>query len=250
MTNSDVIRKIKTIDVWYHAIDLGDGVVTPGMYDMRPHVAEYRFPKSLAGQRVLDVGASNGFFAFLFESLGAREVVATNLARYQDHDYPKWFLERELARYSQSELQRIDSQQSVGGFEVAREILKSRVVHKLTTVYRLRDSVEGVFDFAFCGSLLVHLRDPVLALESIREVVRPGGRVIVATSMDATAPEQSYAIFNGKPEQVSWWVMSRECLVRMCRMAGFDDIRWTGSFLAKSVHGFVDQIGIVSMIRP
>lgn len=36
----------------------------------------------------------------------------------------------------------------------------------------------GTFDFAFIGSLLLHLRNPVDALNAIRGVLRPGGRLM------------------------------------------------------------------------
>jgi hypothetical protein len=94
------------------------------------------------------------------------------------------------------------------------------------------------------------LRDPVLGLEAIREVLTPGATLVVASCIDTTRPDQSYAIFNGKPEEVSWWVMSPECLMRMGRVAGFEQIEWKGEFIVASKHGFTDTIGIVHMTRP
>jgi tRNA (mo5U34)-methyltransferase len=249
MNREDVKRRIESVGVWYHLIEVAPGIETPGMYDMRPTLPHYRFPASLAGKTVLDVGASNGFFSFHFEKLGAKRVVATNLASYQQHDYPRWYLEKLRAEKSPAELAAFDYHQSTGGFEVAKEILASRVEHLLTPIYALPSATTTRFDFAFCGSVLVHLRDPVLGLEAIREVLKPGGELIVATSIDNTQPERSYGLFNGKPEEVSWWVMSPAGLMRMCAMAGFSDVTWTGSFVAASRHGFTDTIGIARMVR-
>lgn len=250
MEKREVSARIRTVDPWYHVLELAPGIETPGMYDMRPTLPHYPFPASLAGRTVLDVGASNGFFAFHFEKLGARKVVATNLRSYRQHDYPKWYLEKRLAEFAPGELERLDQQQSTGGFEVAHACLGSRVEHLLTTIYELPKATSERFDFAFCGSVLVHLRDPVLGLEAIREVLVSGAELVVATSVDLTQPEHSYALFNGKPEQVSWWVMSPKALVRMCEMAGFTEVTWCGSFVAASRHGFTDAIGVVRMRRP
>ena len=35
---------------WYHTIDLGDGVVTKGMFDHRPVVDRYMLPADLSGR--------------------------------------------------------------------------------------------------------------------------------------------------------------------------------------------------------
>ena len=249
MNKSEIERLVASVDVWYHVVDLGHGVLTPGMYDMRPTVEHYGFPASLAGKQVLDVGASNGFFSFLFESRGAERVVATNLASYRQHDYPRWFLEKKVSEMTSEQLAKADHHESRGGFEVAKKCLGSRVEHLLTPIYDL-GKIDHRFDFAFCGSVLVHLRDPVLGLESIRSVLRPGAELIVATPVDTTQRDRSYALFNGKPEEVSWWVMSPACLTRMAAMAGFVDVTWRSEFVIESRHGFTDKIGVVSMRRP
>ena len=40
---SAILNRISGIE-WYHSIDLGHGVVTPGMYDHRPVLSQYRMP--------------------------------------------------------------------------------------------------------------------------------------------------------------------------------------------------------------
>ena len=55
-----------TLYYWYHVIDLGDGLVTPGLYDFRDSLDRFQFPGDMSGMRVLDVGSATGFFAFEF----------------------------------------------------------------------------------------------------------------------------------------------------------------------------------------
>src|SRR5688572_16639032 len=64
---------------WYHTIDLGDGVVTPGIFDHRPLLDQYGLPADLTGLSVLDAGAANGFFSFEFERRGASRVLAVDI---------------------------------------------------------------------------------------------------------------------------------------------------------------------------
>src|SRR5215218_3167860 len=59
---------------WYHTVDLGGGVVTPGDYDFRDQLPAFGFPDDMTGMRVLDVGSATGYFAFEFARRGAEVV--------------------------------------------------------------------------------------------------------------------------------------------------------------------------------
>src|SRR5690606_26765214 len=61
---------------WFHRIDLGGGVVTPGLDDTATKLRQVRLPEDLTGKSVLDVGAWDGFFSFEAERRGASRVVA------------------------------------------------------------------------------------------------------------------------------------------------------------------------------
>src|ERR1051326_1597538 len=65
--SSDEVRNF----AWYHTLELPGGVVTPGMFDTRPAATKIGMPPSLAGKRCLDVGTSDGFWAFEMERRGA-----------------------------------------------------------------------------------------------------------------------------------------------------------------------------------
>src|SRR5260370_26442585 len=79
---------------WYHTIDLGEGVVTQGMFDHRPVLDRYMIPASLAGLRCLDVGTMDGFWAFEMERRGAGEVIATDVGAVDELDWPRQWRER------------------------------------------------------------------------------------------------------------------------------------------------------------
>src|SRR5204863_652181 len=72
---------------WYHTVELAPGLLTPGMFDLRPHVERYGVPQRLDGLRVLDVGTWDGFWAFEMERRGA-EVVSLDLDDERDLDWP------------------------------------------------------------------------------------------------------------------------------------------------------------------
>src|SRR4051794_15786079 len=70
---------------WYHTLDLGEGLVTPGDYDFRDTVRLFPFPPDMKGMTVLDVGSATGFFAFEFERRGAA-VTSVDLPSIADWD--------------------------------------------------------------------------------------------------------------------------------------------------------------------
>lgn len=47
---------------WWHRIDLGSGIVTPGADDSEYKLTWLDFPEDLSGKSVIDIGAWDGFF--------------------------------------------------------------------------------------------------------------------------------------------------------------------------------------------
>src|ERR1700728_4602176 len=60
--------------VWYHAFELPDGTVLPGVWDLRGHESAYLGGVDLAGKRVLELGPATGALTFYMERMGAEVV--------------------------------------------------------------------------------------------------------------------------------------------------------------------------------
>ncbi len=165
---------------WYHTIDLPGGIATPGEYDHRPIVPKVPLPDRLDGLRCLDVGTQDGFWAFEMERRGAASVVAIDVERIEDLDWPE--PRPELGEDAHEFLVRRQR-----AFEIAREALGSKVERRFVSVYDLRPDNVGTFDFAFLGTLLHHLRDPIGALQSVRRVVDGQLVLVAAFSVAKTA---------------------------------------------------------------
>src|SRR3954453_22542815 len=150
----DLADRVRELD-WYHTIELRPGLETDGIYDLRPYVPRYRLPERMDGIRALDVGTFDGFWAFEMERRGAA-VTAIDLDDAREFDWPASRRPREFDRRPRG-----------AGFEVAREALGSSVERRVCSVYDATPERFGTFDLVFCGSVLIHLRDQVLALERI-----------------------------------------------------------------------------------
>jgi len=78
MDVDELKREVAKI-TWFHSIDLGNGVVTPGVDRSARRLKGIHMPASLEGLSVLDIGTFDGFYAFEAERRGGR-VTATDTA--------------------------------------------------------------------------------------------------------------------------------------------------------------------------
>lgn len=188
------------------------------MFDLRPYVDRYRLPADLSGQRVLDVGTFEGFWAFEFERRGAAEVVGLDVDDLGDLDWPPRLRPQEGGARGE-------------GFELARKALDSRVRRVGMPVYEATpERLGGTFDLVFVGSILIHLRDPMLALERLAALCR--GRLIVADEYSRRLALLPFAAaeFRGDGPWMTWWRPAPRTLLRMIQTAGFEEVRAVNRF--------------------
>jgi tRNA (mo5U34)-methyltransferase len=211
---------------WYHTLDLGDGIVTPGWFDLRPYVDRYGLPERMSGMRVLEVGTWDGFWAFEMERRGA-DVVALDLDDESDLDWPP---RRRPATYQ--------TEARGKGFEIASEILGSKVERVTRNVYDATPEELGRFDLVFCGSVLMHLRDQLLALERIAALCT--GTFISAEEYDRLSGFIPYSVARYHADReaaVVFWLPSARTWRRMLWTAGFDRVEEKARFTMRSTDG-------------
>lgn len=200
---------------WYHTIDLPDGTATPGWFDTRASPDYVPWPTGISGARCLDVGTFDGFWAFELERRGAGEVVALDVGDPRRLDWPM-----RMRKAGPELIQRFRSGRGEG-FRVAATALGSRARWTDRSVYDLNPEVDGTFDLLICGALLLHLRDPVLALERMRSVCR--GRLILVESVDPglelISRRAPVARLNPQPDQ--WWLLNSPGIHRALHLAGW-----------------------------
>ena len=195
---------------WYHTVDLGGGLVTPGVYDHRPYLGHYGLPKDLNNKRVLDIGAASGFFTFEMEKRGA-EVTATDLPTWMAHDFGPLY---------QPDMNPEAAHQYLHDpFMFAHKALDSQAKRELINVYDIGPDTTGSFDLVFCGSVLIHLTDPNRALWRIQSVTKEVA--IIATSIYPHGGSEPLALFVGGDRGDVWWLPNRAALEVMIKSAGF-----------------------------
>jgi len=220
-------QRVDDVGGWYHTLALAPGVETQGMFDLRPVVDRYGLPARMDGMRALDVGTWDGFWAFEMERRGAR-VVALDLDDEQRLDWPA---NRRPAAFP--------SEPRGRGFRLAREALGSAVERVDCSVYDALPADLGTFDLVFCGSVLIHLRDQVLALERLAGLC--DGAFISVESYDRLTnlipfPAARYRAH--RDADVVFWEPNVRAWKSMMRTAGFTSIEDRGRFRLKARAGW------------
>jgi len=178
------------------------------------------------GKRCLDVGTYDGFYAFEMERRGAAEVVATDIPENEDWDFPA------AVRLRGVQALREAAGEKGLGFEAAKAALGSNVEKRLINAYHLSPEEMGTFDVVVCGSLLLHLRDPVRALESIRSVCSGWFMSVeeVSLGLSVRFPRRSVADARFDEALCQWWVLNAAGHRRMAEIAGFEVTESSGVF--------------------
>jgi tRNA (mo5U34)-methyltransferase len=219
---------------WYHTVDLGDGLVTPGDYDYRDRLADYPFPADMSGMTVLDVGSATGFFAFEFERRGA-EVTSVELPSVADWDILRsdrdWLMNGLMAYHSKTSLPEMDHAHMHGPFGFCHRMRNSRVRRCLSRIYDLTPEKLGrdQFDFIFLGDVLGHLFSPLAALNALAPLCRK--EMVVSYSL-SDMPGVALGYMGGADRQGDaryWFNATWEALQQMLLRVGFKKAERVGS---------------------
>ena len=203
----EAARVLARVPLWFHtfALDAEHRIYTPGV--ARDH--RYRVPffqASFAGQRVLDVGTFDGFYAFLAEHRGAARVVAVDNEQYVAWVRARWGVELEGGE----------------GFRAIAELLDSRVAYVRGDAMGLVATGER-FDVVVCFGILHRVENPLGLLRGLAGVLAPGGRMLVETlgvagdgRIEVYEPGEVY-----RRDDYVYWGFGAEGLSALAAHAGF-----------------------------
>jgi tRNA (mo5U34)-methyltransferase len=193
---------------WWHSIDLGHGIVTPGRTNLPDKVHYIGLPADLTGRTVLDVGAWDGLLSFEAERRGASRVVAVDSFCWNG---PGWGTK--------------------AGFNLARRALGSRVEDRELEVVDLSPETVGTFDLVLFLGVLYHLVDPLRALQRIYSVT--GSQLILETHTDLE--DCSHPAMRFYPDRelsgdpTSFWGPNAAAVEAMLRWVGFRRVQRVAS---------------------
>ena len=208
------IRRLAFSRAWFHQVDLGHGIVSPGIDDSPAKLQRLGLPASFRGSSVIDVGAYDGFFSFEAERRGADRVVAA--------DHFCWTL---------------DGMCDGRGFDIAHWALRSRVEKRLIKVEDLSPETVGTFDYVLFLGVLYHSQDPLRYLRNVHSIC--ARTAIVETHVDGIDYDRPMMVFypgailNRDPS--NFWGPNLACVQEMLLEVGFKRAELLGHYGDRAV---------------
>jgi SAM-dependent methyltransferase len=219
LSTEQIKKKLKEdFTYWYHKIDLGNGVVTPG-FDYDPLWDNIRKTRELIDykdKKVLDIAAFDGLFSFEAEKLGAEIVVSTDCfyRTFNNFLFCKQILESKCIPY----------------YNISAYNLFERLDVFFQENYDSEKPYDRLFDVVQHLGLFYHLRDPFLSLSQARSCVKTGGHLLIETNIIMDCDE-SFMLYNGIPftyrfskNPSVWWVPTTNCLKEMLIASFFEPV--------------------------
>ena len=245
---------------WYHSIDVGYGITTPGV-STTPPLAGKELP-AFSGRSVLDIGAWDGYYSFLAEQQGARRVVAL--------DHYAWCLDWGAREAYWTECRERGTIPDLGrdqkdfwhpeapgraGFDLAREARKSQV-EVVVGDFMTMDlaTLGGPFDIVLFLGVLYHLKEPVTALERLRTICAEV-LVIETEAIRVEGYDDANLLMFCPGDEVGrdysdWYITTEAGLHGLCRGAGFDRTVTKRTHSFQSLRRPWGVPGLVPGIRP
>jgi len=200
MTEDEARALVASQRVWHQSFDIFPGVRTPGSYDPGFMVDLLQLPKDMSGLRVLDVGASDGFFSRELDKRGA-DVTAI--------DY---------------------RQKTVSGFAVMEKLYGREIKHINANIYDLPAGL-GLFDVILCLGVIYHLPDMPRALWTLRELC--SGRLFVESYIEDFGVDRPLARYceadSLSGDSSNFWAPNIQCIhaiMRDCALPVERSVAW------------------------
>jgi hypothetical protein len=213
---------------FYHTIDIPGYGSMKGEWDLRQGVDRYLGGVDFTRKRVLEMGTANGFLCFEMERRGA-DVVAVDLSEEQSWD---------IVPYTKSDAEDADATRKAhmrkvnNAYWLGHSAFGSRAKVVYTTVYSVPEQI-GAVDVSTFGSILLHLRDPFLALWNALRLTRETVIVTELLVRRDMFPLNVLDAFQrpamrfypdpktGRPYE-TWWSLSPALVQRFIGVLGFE----------------------------
>jgi hypothetical protein len=228
------LRVVERLDecYFYHSIDLPEHGSVNGEWDLRSGVERYLGRVDFRGKRVLDVGTASGFLAFWMERQGA-EVVGFDLSDKDPWDRVPFggVVDSDQSNGDREHIRKLNN-----SFWFTHALLGSTAQMVYGTVYEIPELI-GQVDIATFGSILSHLRDPFLALQSALRLAPE--TVVVAEPLPILRGFPMVLLSAIKPMAVflpdarkaaprgTWWALPPRTIVKFLEVLGFHRTRVT-----------------------
>ena len=224
---------------FYHTMDIPGYGCLEGEWDLRKSANKYLGGVNFGGKRVLEIGTASGFLCFYMENNGA-DVVAFDLSKEHSLDsvpYTRIQNKMEEENSNRSMIERLNN-----SFWLSHAAYNSNAKAVYGSVYKIPENI-GEFDISTFGCILLHLRDPFLALQNALKLTK---ETVIVT--DVIPKRFSFHLllsklglsdmmflpqFNKGEPKIGWWFLPPEIIKKFISVLGFEQIEVTYHFSSK-----------------
>ncbi len=209
---------------FYHTIDLpGYGTIN-GSWDLRGRNLEYFGGVDFKDKKVLEIGTANGALCFEMEKAGA-SVIAFDLSKEDNWDVVPHPLKdpRETLESKKYWTEKLNN-----AFWFGHRLLHSKAKMVYGDIYHIPMEI-GPVDIVTFGAILLHVRDPFLALQTGSKFAR---ETVIITDLlgndeDRQCDRKPWIKFLPDPKNENrfdtWWQFSPRAIINMISILGFED---------------------------
>lgn len=205
---------------FYHTLQLPDGTVIQGEWDLRGHEREYLGYQPLAGRRVLEVGPATGWLSANI-AREASDLIIFDLPFGKGPELvPSPGIDLDAARRNGA----VSAARLRNSWWFTRQKMNFEAKAVYGDIYNFPPDL-GRFDTTVFGSILLHLSNPFRALQSAAAVT---DRTIIVTDVNGVSGSEyegkSVALFNITPPPVGlvhWWSLGPSVIRHMLECLGF-----------------------------
>jgi len=204
---------------WWHSINLGEGVVTPGhksRFEILREAEAIFAPISVRGRSVADIGAWNGGFTIEAKRRGASRILAID-------DYT----------WSHPHFRGKET------FELVMSRLGIEAESKVLDIQEADTDSLGRWQVVLFLGVFYHLLDPIAALKRLAEMTEEA--LVIETHMDLEDVVKPAMAFYPDRElggdASNWWAPNRPAMEALLRVFGFPRVLYVPHPLATSNRG-------------
>ena len=223
-------REVTNADdcIFYHSMDVPGLGAVQGQWDLRGSERDCLGDVNLADKTVLEIGPASGYLTFWMERAGA-SVTSFDLDDTENWDLVPFADRDPLALQAERSeiIRRVNN-----AWWYTRAALGAQAACVNGTAYDV-DETLGLFDIVTINSVLLHLRDPMLAVE--RAAARARHQIVITDVSErqfaADRPDFSSELAlrfipradTGGPID-AWWYIPSALLIEYLKILGFSSI--------------------------
>jgi len=196
---------------FYHSIPLPDGEIIQGDWDLTKCINQYLGNMNYMNQKVIDVGAGSGFLSFTMEKQGA-DVVSYDMPDGSYWDVLKYPGYKPAVHTEVHEMY-------YNAYDYIHEKINSKCKQYRANIYQDLPEELGDFDAAIFGTMLSHVRDPMLVLMNILYKVKSFA-VLINPFVDRHFNGSTFYPSKNQFRRV-WWNIDYSTIERMVNSIGW-----------------------------